>query len=117
MKLYDFLVANAKFPFPHPDEGRSAGTTDISAFEVGLLKKEWRAVHAIRDDTLVQKLCGALKNILGDTPLAAGAEDYLLASFSPQLQVDGRGRQNAEWNTNPSEAQVSFVRTLDLHSD
>ena len=59
-----------------------------------MLEREWKAVHAVRDDTLVQKLCQALEDILGATALAAGAENYLLASFSPQLQVDERGREN-----------------------
>ena len=84
------------------------GTTDISQFDVGLLEREWKAGHAVRDDTLVQKLCQTLKDILGDTPLAAGAENYLLASFSPQLQVDERGRENRTLATNPSGAQVGI---------
>ena len=108
MKLHDFLVQHAMFPFPHPSEDRTAGTTDISQFEVGMLEREWKAKHAIRDDTVVQKLCQALKNILGDTPLVAGADNYLLKSFSPQLQVDEFGTENEEWDTNPSEVQVSI---------
>ena len=108
MKLHDFLVACATFPFPHPNEDQTAGTTNVSQFEVALLEREWKARHAVRDDALVKKLCQALEDILGDTPLAAGAENYLLASFTPQLQVDERGRQNREWATNPSEAQVSI---------
>ena len=107
MKLRDFLVEHAMFPFPHPNEDRTAGTTDVSQFEVGMLEREWKAGHAVRDDTLVQKLCQALEDILGDIPLASGGEDYLLESFSPKLQLDRRGRKNAEWNANPSEAQVS----------
>ena len=62
----------------------------------------------MRDDSLVQKLCHALEDILGDILLAAGAENYLLTSFSPQLQVDERGRENEEWDMNLSEAQVSI---------
>ena len=108
MKLHDFLVGHAKFPFPLPDEDRSVGTTDISQFEVGLLEREWKAVHAVRDDTLVQKLCQTSKDILGNTPLAARAENYLLASFSPQLQVDDLGIERRGWNRNPSEAQVGI---------
>ena len=109
MKLHDFLLEHAMFPFPHPtNEDRTAGITDVSQFEVGMLEREWKAVHAVRDDTLVQKLCQALEDILGATALAAGAENYLLASFSPQLQVDERGRENEEWNMNPSEVQVSI---------
>ena len=108
MKLHDFLLEHAMFPFPHPNEDRTAGITDVSQFEVGMLERVWKAVHAVRDDTLVQKLCQALEDILGATALAAGAENYLLASFSPQLQVDERGRENEEWNMNPSEVQVSI---------
>lgn len=108
MELHDFLVEHAMFPFPHPIEDRTAGTTDVSQFEVAMLEREWKAGHAVRDDTLVQKLCQALKDILGDTPLASGAEEYLLERFSPQLQSDGRGRKDAEWNVNPSEAQASI---------
>ena len=119
MKLHDFLVEHAKFPFPLPtsNEDRTVGITDISQLEVGLLEREWKAGHAVRDDTLVQKLCQTLKDILGDTPLAADAENYFLVSFSPLLQVDERGRENLEWNKNPSEVQVGITRTLDLHSD
>jgi hypothetical protein len=108
MKLHDFLVEHAIFPFPHPNEDRTTGTTDVSQFEVGLLEREWKAGHAVRDDTLVQKLCQTLKDILGDTPLAVGTENYFLASFSPLLQVDERGREDEEWDMNPSKAQVSI---------
>jgi hypothetical protein len=108
MKLHDFLVEHAKFPFPRPDECRTAGTTDISVFEVGLLEREWKAAHAVRDDTLVHKLCRTLKNILGDTPVAAGHENYLRSGFSPRLQVDEGGIEDRAWATNPSEAHVRF---------
>jgi hypothetical protein len=106
LKLHYFLVEYAKFPFPHPVEHRSADTTDISEVEVGLLKKEWKANYVVRDDTLVQKLCHTLENILGDTLLAVGAENYLLAHFSPKIQFDERGGEDEDWATNPSEAQV-----------
>ena len=108
MKLHDFLVEHAMFPFPRPNEDRTAYTTNVSQFEVGILEIEWKAGHAVRDGSLVWKLCQALEDILGDIPLATGAENYLLKSFSPQLQVDERGRENEEWDMNPSEAQVSI---------
>jgi hypothetical protein len=101
-KLHDFLLQHAKFPLPHPDEDRSVGTTDISEIEVGLLEREWKANHAVRDDTLVQKLCHTLKNILGESLLAADAESYLLASFWPKIQVDERGCEDKRWSTNSS---------------
>ena len=109
-KWHDFLLEHAKFPFPHPVEDRSVGTTDISQIEVGLLSREWKANHAVRDDTLVQKLCHTLKDILGETILAAHAESYLLASFWPRIQVDERGHPDEKWSTNPSEAHVSFPK-------
>ena len=89
MKLHYFLVEHAMFPFPRPNEDRTAYTTDVSQFEVGMLEMEWKAGYAVRDDSLVRKLCQALEDIL-DIPLAVGAEIYLLASFSPQLQVTSR---------------------------
>jgi hypothetical protein len=111
-KLHDFLLEHAKFPFPDVEDDRSVGTTDISEIEVGLLG-EWKANHAVRDDTLVQKLCHTLKDILDETLLAADAESYLLASFLPKIQFDERGHEDRKWSTNPSEAHVSFP---DLHS-
>jgi len=106
MKLYDFLVEHAKFPFPDPGKIQSAGSTDISTTKVGLVKVDWKAQHAVRDNTLVQKLCRALKKILGNAPLAAGAENYLLPSFSPQ--IDEHGSRDLDWISNPSETHVSF---------
>ena len=105
MKLHDFLVEHAMFPFPRPIEDQTTDTTDVSQFEVGLLEIEWKAGHAVRDDSLVRKLCQALEDILGDIPLAAGVENHLLSSFSLKLQVDESGK---EWDMNPSEAQVSI---------
>jgi hypothetical protein len=61
----------------------------------------------VRDDSLVQKLCDALEDILGDAPLAEGAENHFLLSFSPQIQFDERGREDSDWDTNPSEVHVS----------
>jgi len=112
-KWHEFLLEHAKFPFPqlnkHPnipfhqlDEDTSVGTANmISQIEVGLLRPEWKANHAVRDDALVQKL--SLKDILGETVLPAGSESYLLQYFSPEL-----GHQDNHWLTNPSEAHVSF---------
>jgi hypothetical protein len=106
-KLHDFLVEHAKFPFPPLDGCLSTNTTDISTIEVGLLEKEWKAKLAVRDDNLIQNLCGALEHILGDAPLADAAENYLLASFSPKIQFDELGREDLDWSSNPNEAQVS----------
>ena len=43
MKLHDFLVEPAMFPFPHPNEDQTTDTTDVSQFEVGMLDVEWKA--------------------------------------------------------------------------
>ena len=105
--FHDFLVEHAKFPFPSLDGRLSSGTTDISIPEVELLEKEWKAKLAVRDDNLVQKLCHALENILGDAPLAEGAKNYLLGSFSPRNQFYERGGEDQDWSTNTSEVHVS----------
>jgi hypothetical protein len=110
-KLHDFLVEHAKFPFPPPDELRSVDTTDISPLEVAVLKEEWKARHAVRDDALVQKLCHTLKKILADTPLAANAEHLLLGMFSPNIEFDELGGRARVWSRNDSEARVSFRRS------
>ena len=86
MLFHDFLVEHAKFPFPHTDKLQTVDTTDISDFEVGLLDRAWKAKHAVRDEALVQKLCGGLEIILGDTPISAGSKKALLARFLPQVQ-------------------------------
>ena len=53
---YDVLLEHAKFPFSHPNEKKSVGTTKISQIKVGFLSRELKANHAVRDDTLVQKV-------------------------------------------------------------
>ena len=111
--LHDFLVEHAKFPSPQPGEDQSAGTTDISHIEVALLEREWKANYAVRDNTLVQKLCSTLENILGDTLLAPDAKNQLLSRFSPRIQLGALGREDPDWRENPSEIWVSV---LALHS-
>ena len=115
--LHDFLVERAKFPFPPLDEHLSSSTTNISTLDVGLLETKWKAKLAVRDDTLVQKLCHALKDILGDAPLGEGAENYLLASFSPRIQVDERGGKDGDWSTNASEVRVSVSRCSSFETE
>ena len=107
--LHDFLVEHAMFPFPQPsNEGPSVDTTDISLVEGPLLEREWKANHAVRDNTIVQKLCSTLENILGDTLLPADAENQLLSRVSPRIQFSARGREDPDWSRNPSESHVSF---------
>ena len=112
-RWHDFLLENAKFPFPQADCTRSTRTTDISQIEAGLISKEWKANRAVRDNELVQKLCNTLKDILGEALLPEGAESYLLANFLPRIQVDERGHPILKWSRNPSEAHV---RIPDLYS-
>ena len=108
--LHGFLVEHAMFPFPQPseNEGPSADTTDISLVEVPLLEREWKANHAVRDNTLVQKLCSTLENMLGDTLLAADAEIHPLSLFSPRMQLNRHGQEKSDWSRNSSESHVSF---------
>ena len=116
-KLHDFLVEHAKFPFPTLDEKLSASTTEISTFEVQSLEIDWKAKLAVRDDTLVQKLCNTLEVILGDAPLAEGAENYLLKSFEPRIQIDERGGEDKNWIMNPNEARVSVSRCSSFETE
>ncbi len=112
----EFLVKHAKFPFPQPVEDRSFDITDISNLEVGLLAREWRAQYAVRDETLVQKLCQSLENTLGDTLLPDDSEDQFLSLFGRRLQFRTFGMREVEdrdWSTNGSERQV---RIPDSHS-
>ena len=104
--MHDFLEQRAKFPFPDTGEIQSSGTTDISDFNSP--EGQWKAHRAVRDKTLVQKLCLTLKSILGDAALTVDAENYLLGSFSSQIKVDQLGWRDPDWLTNPSEARVSF---------
>jgi hypothetical protein len=106
MKLHDFLVEHAKLPLPHLDERNTEDGADISECEVGLPQREWKARHAVRDDALVQKLCQTLSNILGDTPSAAGDENYLLPRFSQKLQS---GVEDPAGVTYPNKHHVHFV--------
>jgi hypothetical protein len=117
MKLHDFLVEHAKFPFPPLSVELSSSTTDISVLDVNSLETKWKAKRAVRDDTLVQKLCDALGAILGDAPLAEATENYLLVSFSPRIQVDEFGREDKDWSTNPSEAHVSVSRCSSFETE
>lgn len=47
--LHQFLVEHALFPFPPPDLGQHASTTDISEMEVAQLEEDWKAMYALPD--------------------------------------------------------------------
>jgi hypothetical protein len=83
--MREFLVQHAIFPFP-AIENSPVSIIDISELEVGLLEREWKAKYAVRDGTLVQKLCHTLDNILGDLLLSDNSERQLLARFGRRLQ-------------------------------
>jgi hypothetical protein len=106
--FHEFLVEHAKFPFPLPDKLEPPSPTNISSFEIGILEREWKATHALRDDSLLQNLCDSLQDILGDTVLEADARDYLLGCFSPRLQSLFPDQVDQDWLSNPNEAHVSF---------
>lgn len=106
--LHDFLVEHAKFPFPESDHAQNVDTTDISLVEVALLQREWKPNHAVRDNTLVEKLCNTLENILGNTLLGGNTETHLLARFSPQIQLSPFGFPDTDWIENQSEVFVSI---------
>ena len=109
--FHKFLVEHAKFPFPISEELESPSPTNISSFEIGILEREWKATHALRDDSLLQNLCDSLQNILGDTVLDADTQNRLLGCFSPRLQSIFRG-VDEDWSSNPSEAHVRFSKGL-----
>jgi hypothetical protein len=110
--FHKFLAEHAKFPFPLPVELQPVSPTNISIFEVGILKEDWKAKYALRDDDLIQKLCHTLRNTLGDAILEAGDQDYLLRSFSPQFDLPGH--EDNDWLTNSGKAHVSFSKDIKL---
>ena len=105
LTFHDFLVEYAKFPIPVPS---LVGTTstDIIDFEVGLLCREWKALHAVRDNDLATKLCDALRTILAGTPLTEDSRNSLLPLF---LNVGANGVVNRMWLRNLNEAHVSVI--------
>ena len=108
--FHDFLVKHALFPFPVPVQTESINTTSLSQVEIGMLDANWKAKRALRDDTLVDKLCTTLRDILGNQELSAASKDHLLNFFSPRLGVNLDSEIEAEWRVNAHEAQVSFQK-------
>jgi len=107
LSFHDFLVEHAKFPFPDTSVGGSASSTDINEVDVGRILDQWRAVHAVRDDNLAEKLCDALKTTLGQTSLTKGLKHSLLPCF---LSTSGSGGLvGSSWEDNPNESHVSVI--------
>lgn len=115
MTLQDFLVEHAKFPFPLLAEGGSFDITDISHLDVGLLTQEWKTQEAVRDETLILRLCKTLEDIIGDTPLPDGTEDPLrsILGITFNSLAFSIEHEDLDWFTNESERQV---RIPDSHS-
>ncbi|KAK2465459.1 hypothetical protein APHAL10511_002531 [Amanita phalloides] len=81
-----------------------------SLLQVALLEKEWKANRAVRESTLVQKLCSSLENILEYTLMAANDENHVQARFSPRIQLGASGREDLDWMEDNSTERTS--RTL-----
>jgi len=111
LTFHDFLVEHAKFPFPLAETsiGGTATSTDIVDFEVGLLDRQWKALHAVRDNDLAMKLCDALETILAETPLTEDSRNSLLPLFLPALSVHADGVLDVMWSKNINEAHVSAI--------
>jgi hypothetical protein len=108
--FHDFLVEHAKFPFPDCLIGASASSTRLSEVDVGYLNAEWKALHAVRDNNLANRLCDTLRTTLGDMTMTEDSRNFLLKQFLPTLSgVDELGRAHTEWFKNSSEAQVSVT--------
>jgi hypothetical protein len=107
--FHDFLVEYAKFPFPECPIGSSVSSTDLSELDVGCLDGDWKALHAVRDNDLAEKMCEYLKATLGDMPLNEDSQKYLLRSFLPILSMDEEGMRDKDWVNNTSEAKVSVI--------
>jgi len=108
--FHDFLVEPAKFPFPDCSIGDSASSTRLSEVDVGYLDDEWKALHAVRDNDLANKLCDSLRTTLGEMTVTEDSRSSMLRWFLPTL-LGGRRRVDRDWSDNSSEAQVS-VRLL-----
>ncbi|KAH9179316.1 hypothetical protein EDB89DRAFT_2063410 [Lactarius sanguifluus] len=63
---------------------------------VGNVAPKWRAKYAVPDETLVQKLCGALDNILEDTVLPDGFRNDLLQEFGRHVEFHTIGAKDIQ---------------------
>jgi hypothetical protein len=107
---HDFLVERAKFPFPDCPIGASASSTRLSEVDVGCLNAEWKALHAVRDNDLANKLCDTLRTTLGEMAVTEATRNILLRCFLPTLAVSEQGMVVQAWSNNPSEAKVSVIQ-------
>ena len=107
--FHDFLVEHAKFPFPDCSMGTSASSTRLSEVDVGYLDDEWKALHAVRDNDLTNKLCGTLKTTLGEMTVTEDSRSSMLPWFLPASALPGGRMVDRRWTKNPSEAHVSVI--------
>ncbi|KAH9050591.1 hypothetical protein EDB84DRAFT_1584844 [Lactarius hengduanensis] len=77
MALHTFLFEHAKFPFPALTRGH-ASSADISRLDLQQLAPHWKAQCAVQDGSLIQKLCRALEDILGEALIPDHFQDQLL---------------------------------------
>jgi hypothetical protein len=82
----EFLLENAKFPFPNTTGSNYANSADINPLLIGSIPKNFKARYAVPDVTLVEKLCETLDEILGDTPISRGSMAQLLSMFGRHLE-------------------------------
>src|SRR5260370_20436625 len=77
--FHKFLVEHAKFPCPLILTGNTTtSSTDVKdSAEVERVQDDWKARHAVRNNSLVRKLCDALESILGQTPLVGGLKNLI----------------------------------------
>ena len=107
LTLHDFLVEHAKFPSPETSTDDTTAFTDISEVDIGLLNNKWKALHAVRDNDLANKLCNALRTTFSETLLTGPSTHTLLRHFLPTLLVGEGGLVCQLWSKNPCETHLS----------
>jgi hypothetical protein len=81
LTFHDFQVEHAKFPSPETSTDDTTAFVDISELDVGLLNNKWKALHAVHDNDLANKLCDALRTTLSETLLTGPSTHSLLRHF------------------------------------
>ena len=107
LTFHDSLVEHAKFPSPETSTDDTTAFTDICEVDVGLLNNKWKALHAVRDNDLANKLCNALRTTFSETLLTGPSTHTLLQHFLPTLLVGEGGLVCQLWSKNPCETHLS----------
>jgi hypothetical protein len=108
LTFHDFLVEHARIPSPETSTDDTTAFTDISEVDVGLPNNKWKALHAVRDNDLTNKLCDALRTTLSDTLLTGPSTHSLLRHFLPTLLVE-YGLVYQLRLKNPCETHLSVI--------